>query len=131
MQVKIMANTYELTSSIKVDEIEALKKRNPAALKVTDKDGNDKFAISYEKGKGSVTQFGLTFGAKSRNNEGKAVLVGTIPANIESDEAAKDYVEELLHVAAGYLAELEATIPEAARAVEAAKNTFKGQISIA
>ena len=130
MQIKIMANTYALTSTIKVEDIELLKKRNPAALKVKDKDGNELFGVSYTGGKDSVSAYGITFGAKARDNSGAAVLVGTIPATAKTNEEAKAYVEEVLHTASGYLAQLEASIPEAARKIAEEKATFMNNITV-
>lgn len=130
MQVKIMANTYALISSIKVCEIESLKKRQPDALKVKDKDGNDVFAIGYTEGKDSVTKFGITFGSIARDGSGKAVLVGTIPANVKTNEDAKSYVEEQLHAATVYLKQLEKDIPEAAKRIAAEKEALMSTIEV-
>lgn len=130
MKIKIMANSYALTSDITVGQIESLKQRNPEALKIKDKDGNDVFAVSYAEGADSVSKFGITFGAMSRDGEGKAVLVGTIPAGVKTNEEAKAYVEEKLHVASTYLKTLEAAVPTAAAAVNEAKNALMNDIEV-
>ena len=46
MQIKIFKNLkqYTLTSSIKKDDLDLVKKYRPAALKKKDADGNDIFA---------------------------------------------------------------------------------------
>lgn len=130
MQIKIMANTYALTSAIKVGDIEMLKKRNPAALKIRDKDGNDLFAVSYAEGKDNVSAFGITFGAKARDNSDQAVLVGTIPTTAKTNEEAKAYVEEVLHAASVYLQQLEESIPVAARKIADEKTALMNSISV-
>ena len=130
MQIKIMANTYALTSTIKVEDIELLKKRDPAALKIKDKDGNDVFAISYAEGKDNVSAYGITFGAKARDNSGAAVLTGTVPASAKTNEEAKAYVEELLHSAFVQLAKLEESVPAAARKIAEEKAALMNNISV-
>lgn len=130
MQIKIMANTYALTSAIKVGDIELLKKRNPAALKIKDKDGNDVFAVSYAEGKDSVSAYGITFGAKARDNSGAAVLTGTIPATAKTNEEAKAYVEEVLHAASVYLKALEEGVPAAAAKIAEDKATLMSAITV-
>ena len=130
MKIKIMANTYALTSDITVGQIENLKQRNPDALKLKDKDGNDVFAIGYAEGKDSISEFGVTFGAKSRDGSGKAVLVGTIPAGVNTNEDAKAYVEEKLHKATVHLKKLEETVPAAAGKVDEAKNALMNDIEV-
>lgn len=130
MQIKIMANTYALTSAIKVGYIELLKKRNPAALKIKDKDGNDVFAVSYAEGKDSVSAYGITFGAKARDDSGAAVLTGTIPATVKTNEEAKAYVEEVLHAASVYLAKLEESVPAAAAKIAEDMATLMSAITV-
>ena len=130
MQIKIMANTYALTSAIKVGDIELLKKRNPAALKIKDKDGNDVFAVFYAEGKDSVSAYGITFGAKARDNLGAAVLTGTIPATAKTNEEAKAYVEEVLHAASVYLKALEGSVPAAAAKIAEDKATLMSAITV-
>ena len=130
MQIKIMANTYALTSAIKVGDIELLKKRNPAALKIKDKDGNDVFAVSYAEGKDSVSAYGITFGAKARDNSGAAVLTGTIPATAKTNEEAKAYVEEVLHAASVYHKALEESVPSAAAKIAEDKATLMSAITV-
>lgn len=128
MQVKIMANTYALTSAIKVEDIELLKDRQPSALKITDEEGNEVFAVSYAEGKSCVTNFGITFGAKARDNSGAAVLTGIIPATAKTNDEAKAYVEQTLHQAIAYLTLLEERIPAAAHKVKAEKEALMNSI---
>ena len=128
--MRIMSNSYALTSDITVGQIESLKSRNPDALKIKDENGNDVFAVSYAEGKDCITAFGVTFGAKSRDGSNKAVVVGTIPSGIETNEAAKAYVEEKLHKATEYLKTLEETVPAAATKVAEAKNSLMSVIEV-
>ena len=130
MKITIMANTYALTSTIKVGDIELLKKRNPGALKIKDEDGNDVFAISYAEDKGCVSNYGVTFGAKARGNSGAAMLIGTIPSSAKTNEEAKAYVEEVLHVAGVYLSLLEESVPAAAAKVTADKAALMDVITV-
>lgn len=108
MQIKVFMNLkkYTLTSSIKAEDIELVKKYRPKALKKQDSDGNDVFAISYVKGKSSVFANGITFGGEDYDT-GHAIVVGDLP-----DEAdITDYVLDKVSAALPYIEEFERELP--------------------
>ena len=70
MKLTITGDAYALTSAIKVSDIDLLKKYNPDALNVKDKDGKVVFGVSYSEGKPNVAGFGVTFGGKTRDENG-------------------------------------------------------------
>lgn len=115
MKLTIMTGAYALVSDIKVEDIVLLKKYNPEALKIKDKDGNEQFAIGYNEGHPSVAPFGVTFGAKNLA-DGKATITKTLPA-FDSTEKAKEYVAEEFGAVVAYLKQLEATVPDEAKKV--------------
>lgn len=131
MKLTITGDAYALTSTIKVDEIELLKKYNPDALSVKDKDGNVKFKVSYSEGKGSITPYGVTFGGKGRGeSDGCATVTGTLPAGLSTDEAKK-YVVELVGGVVAYLEQLEKDVTKAAEAVSTQRKKLIDGITVA
>ena len=103
MKISIVGDTYTVTSSITVSDIELLQKVNPAALKIVDKDNNTLFSICFKQGASSISQYGIVFGGKTRTSDERCVCTGSVPASAASADAAKNYVADVVGVAANYL----------------------------
>lgn len=131
MKLTITADAYALTSEIKVKDIELLKKYNPSALQIKDEEGNTKFAVSYAEGKPCVAEFGITFGGKTRDDNGYATITGTIPSNLTTAEAAKDFVAEKFGGVVAYLKQLEESVANAAKAVADERKKLVESITVA
>lgn len=130
MKLSITADAYALTSKITVKQIELLKKYNPEALQIKDKDGNVEFAVSFVEGKPSVEKFGVTFGGATRDEHGYATITGIIPANVKTTDAAKEFVAEKFGAIEAYLTKLEETIPTAAGKVAEARKKIVDSITV-
>ena len=132
MKLTITGDAYALTSAIKVADIELLGKYNPDALTVKDKDEKKVvFGVSYSEGKPSVASFGVTFGGKTRDENGYATITGTIPTGFASAEAAKEFVAEKFGGVVAYLEQLEKSVPEAAKAVTETRKKLVDSITVA
>lgn len=132
MKLTITGDAYALTSAIKVADIELLKKHNPDALTVKDADGkNTVFAVSYNDGKPNVTGFSVTFGGKTRDEDGFATITGVIPAGFASAEAAKGFVAETFGGVVAYLEQLEKSVPKAAEEVRENRKKLVDSITVA
>lgn len=131
MKITINADAYAITSDLKVADIELLKKYDPDALKVKDEDGNEKFAVSYQEGKACIAPFGVTFGGVSRDGEGKATITGAIPSEAKTTDAAKNYIAEKIGGVIAYLRDLEESVPAAAEAVRANRQSIIDAIDVA
>lgn len=132
MKLTITGDAYALTSAIKVSDIDLLKKYNPDALNVKDKDGKVVFGVSYSEGKPNVAGFGVTFGGKGRGeSDGYATITGTIPTGFASAEAAKDFVADKFGGVVAYLEQLEKSVPEAAKAVADKRKKLVDGITVA
>lgn len=130
MQIKLFRNLkkYTLTSSVKTADIALLKKYNPEALVIKDKEGNVKFAIGYNEGKSSVAPFGITFGSTDVAT-GAAMVVGSLPETADTAEKCGDYVADAVGKALAYVNTLEETIPAAVADVTAARSALIGSIT--
>ena len=131
MKLTITGDAYALTSAIKVSDIALLKKYNPDALTIKDKDGKTVFGVSYSEGKPNVASFGVTFGGKTRDENGYATITGTIPTGFASAEAAKDFVADTFGGVVAYLEQLEKNVPEAAKAVADKRKKLVDGITVA
>lgn len=131
MKVTIMANAYAIQSTIKVSDIALLAKSNSNALTITDDDGNQKFAIGYAEGESSITDFGVTFGGKTRDENSYATITGSLPSTVKTNDAAKEYVADLLSSVNEYLVTLEESVPKAADKIREQKKKLLESITIA
>lgn len=116
MKICITGDAYTLTSDISVNDISLLKRYNPEALQIKDENGNVKFAVDYAEGKPQTAPFCIVFGGFTRDEEKKATATGALPAGMNTNEQAKEYVAEIFGKIIANLKAMEATIP-----IEAAK----------
>lgn len=128
MQIKIFKDVkkYALTSSLKKEDIELVKKYRPAALKEKDAEGNDVFAISYVEGKPSIAPIGMTFGSAS-NEGGYAMIVGDLPT-VKAGEDYKNAIADIVGSALGHINTLEATIPTVVAEIKSARTALLSSI---
>lgn len=131
MKLTITADAYALTSDIKVSDIQLLSKYNQNALKIMDEDKNVKFAVSYSEGKPNVADFGITFGGKTRDENGYATITGTLPAGLTTAEAAKNYLADKFGAVVAYLGQLEKSVPDAVKTVADTRKKFVDSITVA
>lgn len=131
MKLTITGDAYALTSTVKVKDIQLLKKHAPAALKITDENENEKFAIDFKEGMSSVTKYGITFGGATRDDNGYATITDTLPQGLDTADAAKEYLADKFGAVVAYLKQLEETIPAAVEKVSAERKTLLDNISIA
>lgn len=134
MKITISGDAYVLASEIKAEDIELLKKYDPEALKIKDKDGNDKFTVAYAEGKSGIQKFtgsaGVTFGGKTRDDAGNATITGTLPAGLIGKDEAKAFVAELVTPFLSYLNQLEQSIPEAAKKIRTERSALLDKITV-
>ena len=130
MVIKIFRdlNQYTLTSSIKKEDLDLVKKYRPAALKKKDAEGNDIFGVSYVEGKPFVAANGVTFGSVSAEG-GFAMITGTLPESLPANTTAGDYVADKVGGAITYINEFEASIPEVVAAIKAERAALLGSIT--
>ncbi|MCX4312774.1 MAG: hypothetical protein OSJ83_02775 [Clostridia bacterium] len=133
MKLTITGDAYALTSTIKVSDIALLKKYNPAALTIVDKETKKTlFGVDYIEGKPSVAPFGVTFSGEGRGEgaEGCATITKMLPPHLNTDEAKKFVAEEFGGVIA-YLEQLEKSVSEAAKAVADKRKKLVDSITVA
>ena len=78
-----------------------------------------------------MASFGVTFGGKTRDENGYATITGTIPTGFASAEAAKEFVAEKFGGVVAYLEQLEKSVPEAAKAVTEKRKKLVDSITVA
>lgn len=123
MKIKILNDVkkYVITSTIKKEQLELVKKYRPDALVLKDADGNDVFGMSYVEGRPCVSKNGVTFG--SVNDAGYLLVTGDIPADLPKGVADnKNYVADIIGAAQANIKALEASLPEVIEQIGAARS---------
>lgn len=115
-KIILNATTFDLISTLSLDDIKLLEKQNPDALAIKDKDGDIQFVVKTGNELGSISQYGIVFANKTR--DGKAVLTYTLDTNKPADEQLNEIFDRV-GAAKAKLDEVEAT---AATAVQNEKD---------
>ena len=128
MKINIIGDAYVITSELSAKDIMLVAANNPDALKIKDEqDGSIvKFSIAYSEGKPNIASFGITFGGKTKGENGKATLTGTFPTGVENK---KDFVADKIGGIVAYLTKLEETVPEAAKKIAAERKALVEKIT--
>lgn len=116
-------NQYAIQSTLKAEDVALVKKYKPAALKTTDAEGNEIFAISYVDGKSCVSTAGVTFG--SIGADGTLMVTGEVPANVEN---VAEWLADKLGGIANNVATFERTIPDIAADIKAERRAVINSI---
>ena len=117
---------FVLTSTLKTEDIELVKKYRPDALKIKNSDGDEVFGLAYVEGKPSVAQFGITFGAT--NADGFAIVTGDIPATELKNGKGGDYVADVVGAALPHINAMEAQLPEVVASIKSERAALIGSI---
>ena len=131
MRIALIGDAVVVTSTLKVEEIETLKKYNSDALKIFDADGNQTFGVSYENGNGTLSKKGVVFGSPSRDGNGFATL--TINLETEEDVPAdllKEMIADMLGDIPTKLEVIEQQAPAALSEVNAAREALINSITV-
>ncbi len=127
--IKIVGDAAVITSTLSVEDIQTLKKYRPEALVLKGgEDGKEPiFAIDVNAGSGSVSNYGITFGGVTRDEDKKANLT-LVLKGITGD--VKEYVADKYGTALDYLNQLEINLPEVLADVSERKARIMANIQV-
>ncbi len=103
--VKIAGDAVVITSTMKLEDLNTLKKYRPDALVLKDENKEPIFAVgTTSTGRGDINEFGVTFDSEARDDTKKAVVTVVVPTGIADIKA---YVADKLGMAINNLNKLE------------------------
>ena len=121
-KIKIVGDVCVIESTQTLESIKTLEKYNPKALFLyeEDEDGKKKqvFRVCSTPGKGSIGQYGASFGSESHDGRGVATITMCLPEDIDD---AKEYVADAVGLAIVRLNKVEEQFTEALAKVDADK----------
>lgn len=129
MKISIIPGAFCVTSKIKKEDFDLVKKHNPDALKVFNEDGDEIFTVNYNESCPAIESFGITFGGVSTAEDTKGYLTftGVIPSSVAD---AKEYVADKVGVLWDNYKLIEDNFAENVKAVKDARKTIKDSITV-
>jgi len=126
-KITIAGNSFVVTSSISMENLELVKKHRPKALKIVDEETREElFAVGI--GGNSLNSVGISFGGVSNNEEKLATVTVPIPSDVED---AKAYVQEKAGAALVNLNRIEAGINEVLEEIQEEQKKVTDSITVA
>lgn len=129
-KIIVAGEAVVITSSMKLADLETIKKYNPKALVLMGgEDGKEPvFCIGVNRGKaGSINQFSVDFGAETRDDK-KLATMTLMTSGVTGD--VKEFVADKYGAALMLLNKLETTLPAALEAIAADKKAILENITV-
>lgn len=132
-KVIIAGDAVVINSSIKFEDLKAIKKYRPEALILKGgEDGKEQlFKIGIGENCGGISKYGITFATATRDDEKLATL--TVVDNFDGEDASsiKEKVADKFGETLTNLNALEANLPDVIDEIETAKNDIIENITVA
>ena len=125
-KITIAGNSYVITSSVSMADLETVKKYRPSALSITDPETKETL-FKVGVGSSSISEYGISFGGVSNDDEKLATTTLSIPSDIAN---AKEYVLDRAGMAIANLNKVEAGITEALTEIRAERDTIAANIKV-
>ena len=126
-KITIAGNSFVVTSSISMANLELVKKHRPKALKIIDEETKEElFAIGI--GSNSLNAVGISFGGVSNDEEKLATVTMPIPSDVED---AQEYVTEKAGAALVNLNRIESGINEVLEEIQEEQKKVIDSITVA
>ena len=125
-KVTIAGNSYVVTSAVKMADLETVKKYRPSALAITDPETKETlFKVGI--GSNTVSDYGISFGGVSNDDEKLATATLCIPSDVED---AKEYVLDRAGLAIANLNKVEAGIAAVLDEIRAERDSIAENIKV-
>ena len=125
-KITIAGSSYVITSAVAMSDLETVRKYRPSALEITDPDTKETlFKVGI--GSSSISDYGISFGGVSNDDEKLAAATLPIPSDVED---AKEYVLDRAGLAIANLNKVEAGIAEALAEIRAERDTIAESIKV-
>ena len=122
----IAGNSFVITSSVSMADLETVKKYRPAALAVTDPETRETvFKVGI--GSSSISDYGISFGGVSNSEAKLATATLPIPTDVED---AREYVLDRAGLAIASLNRVEIAVAEALGTIKAERDAIAENIKV-
>jgi hypothetical protein len=125
-KVTIAGNSFVITSTVAMADLETVRKYRPSALAIIDEETKETL-FKVSSGSNSVSDYGICFGGVSNDDAKLATATLCIPNDVED---AKEYVLDRAGIALVKLEKVEAEIAEVLEDIRAERNSVAESIKI-
>ena len=126
-KVTIAGNSFVITSSVSMANLELVKKHRPKTLKIVDEETKEEmFAIGI--GSNSLSSVGISFGGVTNDDDKLATVTMPIPSDVED---AKVYVQDKAGVAIVNLNRIETGINKVLKEIQDEQKKLTDSITVA
>jgi len=122
----IAGNSYVITSTVSMADLEAVKKYRPSALSITDPETKE-VVFKVGLGSNSISDYGVSFGGVTNDEAKLATVTLCIPQDVEN---AKEYVLDKAGMALVKLEKVEAEIAEVLEDIQAERGSVAESIKV-
>lgn len=129
-RIKIVGNAVVVISSMKMEDLETIKKYRPNALTLYEGEGKEKepvFKIGVGKNYGVINKYGAEFGGTTHDDAALATITMVVGEEVED---IKGYVADNIGYPILQLNKLEATLQAVLDEIRAEKATIESNITI-
>lgn len=127
-QITIAGNSYVVTSSIPMEDMEKVKKYRPTALTLKDEESKETyFKVGIGTGSASLNDHGISFSGVSNDDKKLANATLPIPSDVED---AKAYVLDKAGMAIANLNKIEEAIAGALKDIKAEHEKIAQNIKV-
>jgi len=124
--ITIAGNSFVIASDISMIDLELVKKYRPTALSIVEPDTKETlFKVGI--GSSSISDYGISFGGVSNDEEKVATATLSIPADVEDK---KEYVLDKAGLAIANLNKIEKGIAAALEEIKAERDAIAEQIIV-
>jgi len=124
--ITIAGNSFVITSTVSMADLELVRKHRPKALKIVDKETQEElFAVGT--GGNSISDFGVSFSGVTNDEKKLATVTMPIPSGVED---AKEYVLDKAGLALASLGKIEAAIAKSLEEIRAEREVIAKNIKV-
>ena len=127
-QIIIAGDSMTVKSAFTLEDIKTLEKYRPKALTLYAEDGKTEvFKVGSTTGRGSINQYGASFGSASKDDAKNAIITLDIPSDTTD---AKAFAEDKIGVAILHLNRLEEKFGEVLAGIAEEKTAVLSNITV-
>ena len=124
--VTIAGNSYIIASDVAMKDLEAVKKYRPSALTLVDEETKEAY-FKVGIGSNSLSDYGISFGGVSNDEEKVATATLSIPSDVEDK---KEYVLDKAGLALVNLGKIEKGITAALEEIKTERDAIAERIIV-
>ena len=124
--VTIAGNSYVIASDIAMKDLEAVKKYRPSALTLVDEETKEAY-FKVGLGSNSLSDYGISFGGVSNDEEKVATATLSIPSDVED---AKEFVLDKAGLALVNLGKIEKGVTAALEEIKTERDAIAERIIV-